>query len=167
MHSSYRPLRTLAAWALFAALPLAGVAAVPARVATPPPVCVRNCPPAAPGAPTTPTTAPGSAAASGQSWGAIASTPRSYAYSYNHASRAEAESAARAQCNRQPGGGGACEVHAFFNNACGALARGNYGEWAVAVEPSDTLAGKTALAQCNSHLPTEPCKVVASICSPR
>lgn len=164
MSFSFRPLRRRAAWALLA-LPLAAAGAVP--VVTAEPVCVRNCPAPATGAAPAPLTArpPG---APGESWGAIASTPRSYGYSYNHASRAEAERAARAQCDREGAraGDGHCEVHAFFNNACGALARGNYGEWAVAVEASDAQAGATALQQCNSHLPTEPCKVVASVCSP-
>jgi len=149
---------------LLTALPLAAAGAVP--VVTAEPVCVRNCPPAAAGGTVAEPLAARPPGAQGESWGAIASTPRSYGYSYNHTSRAEAERAARAQCDSQGGRDGSCEVHAFFNNACGALARGNYGEWAVAVEPSDTLAGATALKQCNSHLPTEPCKVVASVCSP-
>jgi len=143
---------------------LPALAAVPAPVVTAEPVCVRNCPPPAPAGAAAANTA--NANPIGQSWGAIASTPASYAYSYNQATRAQAESAARAQCNRQSDAGRGCEVQAFFNNACGALARGNYGEWAVAVEASDALAGQAALAQCNSHLPTEPCRVVASVCSP-
>ena len=101
------------------------------------------------------------------SWGAIASVQGWWGYSFNHASRGAAEQAARSQCERAAGRPGSCVVRNSFDRACGALATGNYGEWGTATAATAAGAGKAAAAQCNSHLPTEPCKVVVSICSPR
>lgn len=101
------------------------------------------------------------------SWGAIASMSRWYGYSFNHPSRSAAELAARAQCDRAAGRSGACVVRAYFDRSCSALAAGNYGEWGTAIAPTAGAAGKAAAGQCDSHLPTEPCKVVVSVCSPR
>lgn len=100
-------------------------------------------------------------------WGAIASRSGAYGYSFNHRSRDAAERAARAQCDRAAGRAGACDVRAFFDRSCGALAAGNYGEWGTAIAPTAAAAGSAAVAQCNNHLPTEPCKLVVNICSPR
>ena len=120
------------------------------------------------------TTAGGAATASSPadraqppSWGAIASVQGWWGYSFNHASRGAAEQAARAQCERTAGQPGSCVVRTSFDRACGALATGNYGEWGTATAASAAGAGKAAAAQCNGHLPTEPCKVVVSVCSPR
>lgn len=99
-------------------------------------------------------------------WGAIASVQGWWGYSFDHASRAAAEQAARAQCERAAGRPGSCVVRAAFDRACGALATGNYGEWGTATAASAAGAGKAAAAQCNGHLPTEPCKVMVSVCSP-
>lgn len=98
-------------------------------------------------------------------WGAIATVDGLYGYSFNHASRAAAESAARAQCERKAGRAGPCEVRTSFDHACGAMATGNFGEWGVASAPTIDAARKDAAAQCNSHLPTEPCKVLVAVCS--
>ena len=103
----------------------------------------------------------------GPSWGAIASMHRWYGYSFHHPSRQAAEAAARAACDRAAGRQGPCVVRAYFDRACGALATGNYGEWGTAIGPTTAAAGKAAAAQCDSHLPTEPCKVVVSVCSQR
>ncbi|MDR6537920.1 DUF4189 domain-containing protein [Variovorax soli] len=101
----------------------------------------------------------------GPSWGAIASLQGWYGYAFDQPSRAAAELAARAQCDRAAGRAGACVVRAYFDRACGALATGNYGEWGTAVAPTANAAGKAAAGQCETHLPTEPCKVVVSVCS--
>jgi hypothetical protein len=101
------------------------------------------------------------------SWGAIATVDRSYGYAFNHATRASAEAAARAQCDRAVGRSGACAVRAYFDRSCGAVALGNYGEWAVATAATSGAAEKTAVGQCDAHLPTQPCKALVSVCSPR
>ncbi len=105
--------------------------------------------------------------ARGPSWGAIAAVSSSYGYSLNQRSRAAAEQAARDQCDRVAGRTGGCNVLAFFDRACGALAIGNDGEWGTATASSAPAAGKAAEGQCESHLPTEPCKVLVSVCSAR
>jgi len=101
------------------------------------------------------------------SWGAIASRPGAYGYAFNHPSRDAAERAARAQCDRMPGRAGSCEVRVSFDRSCGALATGNFGEWGAASAATTGAAGKAAIAQCEGRLPTEPCKVVTSVCSGR
>jgi hypothetical protein len=100
------------------------------------------------------------------SWGAIASVQGWWGYSFNHASRGAAEQAARTQCERAAGRRGTCLVRISFDRACGALATGNFGEWGAASAATAAGAGQAAAAQCNGHLPTEPCKVVLGICSP-
>jgi hypothetical protein len=104
---------------------------------------------------------------SSPSWGAIAAISGSYGFSYNHPSRDAAERAARAQCDRTAGRPGTCVVRAYFDRSCGALATGNYGEWGAAIAPTASTAGKAAVTECDNHLPTEPCKMVVSVCSPR
>ena len=106
-------------------------------------------------------------AAGGPSWGAIAAVSSSYGYSLNQRSRAAAEQAARDQCNRVAGRAGGCNVMAFFDRSCGALAIGNDGEWGSATAATAPAAGQAAEGQCESHLPTEPCKVLVSVCSAR
>lgn len=101
------------------------------------------------------------------SWGAIAAKDKWFGYSFDHRSRADAERAARAQCDKSAGRNGTCEVRAFFDRSCGALATGNYGEWATGNGASADAAGKAAAVQCNGFLPTEPCKVVVKVCSPK
>ncbi|HUD34183.1 MAG TPA: DUF4189 domain-containing protein [Variovorax sp.] len=127
-------------------------------------------------------------------WGAIAARPGGYGYAFNQPSRAAAEQAARAQCERpavgqaasgvtgatgamgaprssssvtpgRPGVGNACEVRVWFERSCGALATGNFGEWGAAVGADKSAATKAAVAQCDAHLPTEPCRAVVSVCS--
>jgi len=100
-------------------------------------------------------------------WGAIASLQGWYGYAFDQPSLSAAELAARAQCDRAAGRPGACAVRTYFNRSCGALATGNYGEWGTAVAATASAASQGAAAQCDSHLPTEPCKVVVSVCSRR
>lgn len=134
----FRAGRRLALFALAAALGLAGVEA-------------------------------GAAPASSPSWGAIATQApdQRYGYAFDHATREAAERAARAQCERAVGRAGSCEVRTFFDRSCGAVAKGNHGEWATATAATSAVAGREAAAQCDRFLPTEPCKVVVSVCSQR
>ena len=99
-------------------------------------------------------------------WGAIATVDGLYGYSFNQSTRTGAENAARAECQRRAGrGGSGCEVRMTFDRACGAMATGNFSEWGVASAPTLDAARSNAAAQCNAHLPTEPCKVLVSVCS--
>jgi hypothetical protein len=105
------------------------------------------------------------ARAAPQEWGAIAARPGGYGYSFHQGSRAAAEQAARVQCERAAGRPGPCEVRVYFERSCAALATGNFGEWGAAVGVDAKAAGQAAVAQCDAHLPTEPCKLVVSVCS--
>ncbi|MGJ7496749.1 DUF4189 domain-containing protein [Variovorax sp. RT4R15] len=107
----------------------------------------------------------GAAPGQGPSWGAIASMNRWYGYASDYPSRAAAELAALAQCDRVAGRPGTCAVRTYFDRSCGALAEGNYGEWGTATASTKGAADKAAAGQCDTHLPAEPCKVVVSICS--
>lgn len=98
-------------------------------------------------------------------WGAIAAAQQSFGYAFDHPTRAAAEQAARAQCRGVAARGSDCTVRTAFNRQCGALALGNYGEWGAANAPTREQAAQGAVNQCNQHLPTEPCKVVAQACS--
>ncbi|MGI4779982.1 MAG: DUF4189 domain-containing protein [Janthinobacterium lividum] len=108
-------------------------------------------------------------------WGAIASGTGGYGYSFDQKSRAAAEQVARAQCERPsgpqtaPSGRGttptACEVRTVFDRSCAALVTGNFGEWGTAIAGTKEAAGESAVAECNGRLPTEPCKLVVSVCS--
>ncbi|MBO9651083.1 MAG: DUF4189 domain-containing protein [Variovorax sp.] len=101
----------------------------------------------------------------GATWGAIASRQGAYGFSYNQPSRGDAERAALAQCNFVAGRSGQCEVRAYFDRSCAALATGNFGEWGAGVAPTVSAAIKTAIGTCESYLPTEPCKVTVKVCS--
>lgn len=112
--------------------------------------------------------APTAAAAPPSSWGAIAAKPGVHGYAFNQPSRATAERLARAQCERANGAKrvpGACEVRVYFDRSCGALATGNFGEWAGGLGPDSKAAGQAAVTACDAHLPTEPCKLAVSVCS--
>jgi len=129
--------RTPGALTLLVCCALAGIAVDPARAAT----------------------------GQGPSWGAIASMQRWYGYASDYPSRAAAEVAALAQCDRLAGRAGTCTVRTYFDRSCGALAEGNYGEWGTATASTKAAADKAAAGQCDTHLPAEPCKVVVSLCS--
>ncbi|RZM00029.1 MAG: DUF4189 domain-containing protein [Variovorax sp.] len=114
----------------------------------------------------------------GATWGAIAARADGYGYAFNQPSRAAAEQVARAQCERpagtssaapaatdRPGGRGTCEIRVWFQRGCAALATGNFGEWGTATGTDQGVATRAAVAQCDAHLPTEPCRVAVGICS--
>ncbi len=105
------------------------------------------------------------AAGGGGAWGAIASRQGAFGYSYNHRTRDDAERSALAQCGRAAGRAGACEVRAYFDRSCAALATGNFGEWGASVAPTEAAAVRSAIGTCESYLPTEPCKVAVKVCS--
>ena len=104
-------------------------------------------------------------------WGAIAGTQGGFGYAYSHPTRAGAERAAIDQCESalaksRPGTSrGSCEVRTAFNRSCGAMGVGNFGEWGIATASSEAAARLDAVKQCNSHLPTEPCKATVGVCS--
>ena len=104
---------------------------------------------------------------SGPSWGAIASKDRWYGYASGYSTRAAAERSALNQCDRLARRPGTCAVRSAFDRSCGALAEGNYGEWALAMAATQAAANKEAAARCDDHLPAEPCKVVVAVCSLR
>jgi hypothetical protein len=99
-------------------------------------------------------------------WGAIASRNGWYGYAFDQGTRAGAERSARAQCEKATGQAAGCDVRAYFDHACGALATGNFGEWGAATAATAGAAVQAAMGQCNDHLPTEPCKLLVSVCSP-
>ncbi|MDM0043139.1 DUF4189 domain-containing protein [Variovorax dokdonensis] len=106
-------------------------------------------------------------------WGAIAGTQGGYGYAFSQPSRAAAERAAIDQCegalakSRATSARGSCVVRTAFDRSCGAMAVGNFGEWGIAIAPTEADARRDAVQQCNSHLPTEPCKVSVGFCSLR
>ena len=100
------------------------------------------------------------------SWGAIASVQSWHGYAFDLPTRAAAELSALAQCDKAAGQA-RCVVRVAFDRACGALATGNFGEWGAASAPTSAAASEAAAAQCNGHLPAEPCKVVVNVCSAR
>ncbi|HYP83370.1 DUF4189 domain-containing protein [Variovorax sp.] len=114
---------------------------------------------------------PSAAAATAPAWGAIAATRDGFGYAYSHSTRGAAETAAREQCEQavaksRPGSArGTCEVRTAFDHSCGAMAVGNFGEWGIATAATETAARQAAVQQCNTHLPTEPCKVTVGFCS--
>ena len=113
-----------------------------------------------------PASAPGTRSA--PSWGAIAAKPGAHGYAFNQNSRATAERLARVQCEqaaRRGGTSGTCEIRAYFDRSCGALATGNFGEWGAAYALTADAAGKAAVTQCDGHLPTEPCRLAVAVCS--
>ncbi|RYZ12978.1 MAG: DUF4189 domain-containing protein [Comamonadaceae bacterium] len=98
-------------------------------------------------------------------WGAIASHARGYGWTLDQPSRAAAEREALARCERSIGPGERCELRTAFDRSCAALAGGNHGEWAVAGGATREAAARDAAARCDAHLPTEPCRMLVSVCS--
>lgn len=102
------------------------------------------------------------------SWGAIASMGGYYGYGIDYGSRLEAEREALFQCGRKSGRPGGCVVRTRFNRSCGALAQGYRGRhtyWGAAHAPTRHQARKQAVAQCNSRMHLESCKVIVFGCS--
>ena len=122
-------------------------------------------PAAAPGAPcATPQVAPSSIPANpANRFGAIAYSPStgSHGWSYDYASREEAERVAVANCAQHARD---CNVPIWFQNACGALAVGpsGYGSgWAI----NQGLAEAYALGVCGQH--SASCSVRRWVCTTR
>jgi hypothetical protein len=97
-------------------------------------------------------------------YGAIAysNTTGAYGYSYDYASRGQAEERSMAECTKR---GSGCKVVLWFRNACGALATGrNFGygfAWATTRGESEQVA----LRYCGKY--TSECKVAAWVCTTR
>ena len=124
----------------------------------------RRCPGAAPGVLATPQVAPSSIPANpANRFGAIAYSPStgSHGWSYDYASREEAERVALANCAQHARD---CNVPIWFQNACGALAVGpsGYGSgWAI----NQGLAEAYALGVCGQH--SASCSVRRWVCTTR
>ncbi len=121
-------------------------------------------PGAAPGVLATPQVAPSSIPANpANRFGAIAYSPStgSHGWSYDYASREEAERVALANCAQHARD---CNVPIWFQNACGALAVGpsGYGSgWAI----NQGLAEAYALGVCGQH--SASCSVRRWVCTTR
>jgi uncharacterized caspase-like protein len=121
-------------------------------------------PGAAPGVLATPQVAPSSIPANpANRFGAIAYSPStgSHGWSYDYATREEAERVALANCGQHARD---CNVPIWFQNACGALAVGpsGYGSgWAI----NQGLAEAYALGVCGQH--SASCSVRRWVCTTR
>jgi len=95
------------------------------------------------------------------SYGAIAYSSESgdYGYSYGYGSRAEAEQRAKGECGKSD-----CEIAAWFQNSCGALAVGEDGNWAGGNGNSARRAAEDALNDCAKD-GGKNCKILYSRCS--
>jgi uncharacterized protein DUF4189 len=102
-------------------------------------------------------------AASADNFGAIAFSQATggYGYSYDHATRSQAESRAMAECRSRNRG---CKVAIWFKNACGAVATGSNG-WGSAWAGSRDGAERAAIGYCRQH--TNNCQVLAWTCTSR
>lgn len=94
-------------------------------------------------------------------FGAIAYSPTSGAYGYSYAfgSRGEAERAAVRKCRTN---GSGCQTAIWFQNACGAVAKGP-GGWGSGWATSRQGAYAKALASCQQY--SQQCKVLVWSCS--
>ena len=88
-----------------------------------------------------------------------------FGYSFGKSSRASAENAALAECNKQAGRANQCEVATWFYNMCGALAISQNGAWGVKWSASLARARKVALDNCISVKTAKECRVVKSFCT--
>lgn len=104
------------------------------------------------------------AAVSADNFGAIAFSQATggYGYSYDHATRREAESRAMSECSSRNRG---CKVAIWFKNACGAVATGSNNAWGSAWAGSREGAERAALGYCRQH--TSNCQVLAWTCTSR
>jgi hypothetical protein len=95
------------------------------------------------------------------SHGAIAYSPQSgdYGYSYGQSTRAAAEQRAKRECGKAD-----CEIAAWFESACGALAVGDDGTWAGGEGGTERQARQDALSDCVKD-GGKKCAVVYARCS--
>lgn len=101
-------------------------------------------------------------------YGAIAATSGSgdfYGYAFGWSSRGGAEREALAQCNKDAGQDGACEIAVWFYNQCAALAQGADGAWGADYADNVGVAAEKALKLCRENDDSGACKVVKSFCS--
>jgi hypothetical protein len=92
-------------------------------------------------------------------FGALAYSPATgnYGYSYGYSTRAGAESRALGGCKV-----GSCRVVAWYQNACGALAKGSTG-WGAAWAASRAKAEASAIRTCRGQ--SAKCRIIAWSCS--
>jgi serine/threonine-protein kinase len=94
-------------------------------------------------------------------FGAIAYSPdtRDYGYSFGYSSRSEAERRAKRECGKDD-----CEIAAWFENSCGAVAVGDDGTWAGGTGNTERAARQDAMTDCTSD-GGKNCKVLYSRCA--
>ncbi len=101
----------------------------------------------------------GSGRAAEDRFGAIAAAPDgSFGYSYDHESRAAAESAALAEC-----GSYKCVVKVWFKNNCAAYSRGRGGVEGWAYAGTRYEAESRAVDECSAR--GQGCQVVCWACN--
>lgn len=95
-------------------------------------------------------------------FGAIAYAPtgKALGWSYNFASRKQAEREALKNCNKH---GGGCKIANWFRNACGAIAIGTNGGWGADWGVSLNQAKSKTVKQCGKY--DSGCKVVRWVCT--
>ncbi|MGF1487601.1 MAG: DUF4189 domain-containing protein [Prochloraceae cyanobacterium] len=99
--------------------------------------------------------------ASAGTYGSIAYSPATgrYGYSWNYDNRALAQNAALRQCGVRD-----CRIVSWFSNACGSLAKSNYG-WGSSWNANRGRATSTAIGACRQYGPG--CRNLVTVCSPR
>lgn len=104
---------------------------------------------------------------SGRSYGAIAysTSTDAHGFSYNYASRAQAEVAALGHCRDFGGDAANCKVVVWFYDRCAALATGDNGAHGWAHHSWRQTAADNALANCWS-IGGANCRIVREVCSP-
>ncbi|MCB1420400.1 MAG: DUF4189 domain-containing protein [Notoacmeibacter sp.] len=96
-------------------------------------------------------------------YGAIAYSPNTHAmgWSYDYATRWEAENRAMAECRSRAGG---CRIATWFRNACGAVAYGPRG-WGADWGNDRWQAERKATRRCSQH--SHSCAPKRWVCTTR
>ena len=100
------------------------------------------------------------------SYSAIAVDPDKGAYGASvHATKAEAESRATAEC-KSHGGGSACNEQVWTHNGCVSLAYASKSAWGVGGKASADSAKEGAVRKCvETGGSKDSCKLVATLCA--
>ncbi len=98
-------------------------------------------------------------------FGAISYSPSDGAdgYSYNYASRGDAEDRALSECRGY--GGTQCQILVWFRNACGAMATSSSGAYGSGWGTTTGLAESAALNSCEQS--GANCVIERSVCTDR